>query len=89
MRNLLILLWPVGFPTAQLYNINLSVNINKRPLLTVKNRGSSKLPRLIYYLVYVFDQTVAAVVSLVDHCKSALIFFVAEGEEAMLQQVHL
>ena len=37
----------------------------------------------------VFDQAVAAVVALIDHGEAAIGLFIAEGEEIMLQQVHL
>ena len=41
------------------------------------------------FLLCVFNQAVAAVFSLVDHCERTVVVFVAEGKERMLQQVHL
>ena len=40
-------------------------------------------------LSLVLDQAVAAVGSLIDNRKRAVVVFVAEGEERMLQQIHL
>ena len=60
-----------------------------RAKLSTKQGVPAGTPCFIRESADIIDDAVAAVVSLVNHSEASAIVFVTEGEEAMLQQVHL
>ena len=56
---------------------------------TQKTAGFFTRRLVLFPLQGIFDETVATIVSAVDHSERAMVVLIPEGKEVVLQQVHL
>ena len=61
------------------------------PHLVYTKTGTPNRASLQYsvQLLCIFDEAVTAVLSFIDNCERAVVVFITEGKERMLQQIHL